>query len=208
MAQQINLYQARFRQDKQRFSAKTMLYTAVAVSFVLVSIAAYNGWKIFELQRQANAIEKQFLSAKQQKTDLERKITQGHADPALAEKVQRTENLLKNQQQLRALLQEDFFNGDLGYSRYLVALARQHIPGLWLTDISFSGAGRDLSLKGQTVVPELLPSYLQNLSKEALLQGLQFQVFQLNRLVNKEKAKTPDTLEFMVATSEAAGEKP
>ncbi len=208
MAQQINLYQSQFRVDKKRYSAKTLLHAAAAVFSVMAALAAYNGWKVLELRRQASAIEKQLLSITQQKTDLEQRITLGHADPALAEKVQRTEELLKSQQQLRALLQEDFFNGDQGYAGYLAALARQHIPGLWLTDIRLSGAGRGLTLKGQTVIPELLPSYLQNLSKETLLQGMQFQVFQLNRLVDEKNPKAADTLEFRVATSEDAGATP
>jgi hypothetical protein len=208
MAQQINLYQAQFRVAKRRYSAKNILHAATVIFCLMMIIAAYNGWKIFELRNQAAAIEQQTLSITQQKVELERKVILAHADPALVDKVERSEDLLKNQRQLRALLDEDLFSRDQGYSHYLVALARQHIPGLWLTDIRLSGAGQNLVLRGQTIAPELLPLYLQNLSKEAVLHGMRFQVFQLNRMVNKKKSETAGNLEFLLATSKVSEAKP
>ena len=205
MAQLINLYQTQFHDDRKRFSAKVMLHTTVAAVFVLAGIAAYNGWQILTLQHQSTLIRKQLQSLTREKSDLEQKLMAGRADPVLAEKVQRMEKLMNSRRQLRASLQDDLFNGGQGYSRYLAALARQQISGLWLTDITLTGAGRDITLKGKTVNPVLLPNYLQNLSSETLLQGKQFRVFQLNLPVDQKKSKGRDALEFLVATSNEAG---
>jgi len=208
MAQQINLFQSPFRDNKKRFSAQTMLYASAGAFALMLAMSGYSGWQIYALQRTAAAIEKQSQAMSVQKATLEQQITAAHADPDLAAQVQQTEEALNRQQQLRALLKQDLFGKNQGYSRYLVALARQHVPGLWLTDITLSGAGRGLSLKGETVVPELLPDYLQNLSQEDLLHGVNFRVFQLNRVADAKKSKAKSSLSFVVATSEEVGAKP
>ena len=202
MTQQINLYQVNFREDKQRFSANTLLQSALAVAATLLAIGAYQGWQILHLNRQVTSLERQVRLVKQQSADLTQKLVSGHEDPALAAKVQQAERLLKDRQQLQTLLTDDLFNGEQGYSGYLVALARQHIAGLWLTGITLTGAGRDLILRGETYLPDLVPRYLQRLSGEARLQGLEFQVFQLNRDTDKSKAANQGRFAFLVATSE------
>ena len=208
MNQQINLYQAHFREDKGSFSARTLLHGTAAVVSTLLAIAAFHGWQILLIQRQVASLEHQISLLKLQSSDMEHRLTAGHADPALTEKVKEMEVQLNSEQRLKAVLNDDLFDGGQGYSRYLIALARQHIKGLWLTGITLTGAGRNLSLSGKTVEPDLVPRYLQNLSRETLLQGMEFRVFQLNRTVDKPKAQNFDTFAFLVATSAAGGNKP
>ena len=100
-----------------------------------------------------------------------------------------------------------WFNSGQGYSRYLIALARQHIAGLWLTSIILNGAGHDIALQGQTTRADLLPRYLQNLSHESQLQGLELQIFHLNRNMDKTKSHYTGTFGFMVATTDTGGNK-
>ena len=208
MSQQVNLYQAQFREDALRFSAKTLLHSAAVAVFTLLAIAAFHGWQILQLQRQVVSLERQSALLKQQSADLAQKLTAGHADAALAEKVQKLESQLNSRQQLQAVLNDDLFSSGQGYSRYLVALARRHIAGLWLTDITLTGAGRDLTLRGETTEPDLVIRYLQNLSQETLLRGMGFHVFQLNRTADEPKSHKLDTFAFLVATSDTAGNQP
>ena len=55
---------------------------------------------------------------------------------------------------------------------------------------------------------DLLPRYLQNLSQEPLLQGLQLQVFQLNRSEDKTRSRRSGAFDFLVATSDTGEDKP
>ena len=208
MNQQINLYQAQFRDDKGSFSAKTLLRGGAAVVSALLAIAAFHGWQIFIMQGQVASLEHQISALKLQSSAMDQSLAAAHADTALADKVKRLEDRLNSQQQLKALLNDDLFDGGQGYSRYLIALARQHIAGLWLTGITLTGAGRNLSLRGKTVVADLVPRYLQNLSRETLLQGMEFRDFQLSRSADKPKSQNFDTFDFLVATSAAGGNKP
>jgi hypothetical protein len=208
MSQQINLYQAPFRENQQRLSAKMLLQGTAALAAVLLVMAALHGWEVLRLQHQVVYLEHQYGALKNQSTDLEKMLTTGHVDAALAEQVQKMENKLNSQQHLQSLLNDDLFNSGQGYSRYLVALARQHITGLWLTGIVLTGAGHDITLRGQALQADLVPRYLQNLSREPLLQGLEFQVFQVNRTADKTKSRNPRTFEFLVATSDTGGDQP
>lgn len=208
MSQQINLYQAHFREDKLRLSAKTVLRSSAAAVVILLAIAGFQAWQILVLQRQVVSLEHQSALLKLQSADLGQKLTAGHADPALAERVKKMQDQLNSRQQLQSVLNDDLFDSGQGYSRYLIALARQHIAGLWLTGITLTGAGRDLSLRGETTEPGLVIRYLQNLSRETLLQGMGFQVFQLNRTAGKPKSRNRDTFAFLVATSDTAGNQP
>ena len=208
MIQQINLYQAPYRENQQLFPAKMLLQGTVVFVSILLAMAALHGWQILRLQHQVVYLERQYSFLNIQSSDLQQKLTQGHADAALAEQVQKMETKLNSQQQLQSLLNNDLFNSGQGYSRYLIALARQHITGLWLTGIVLTGAGRDIALRGQATQAGLVPRYLENLSRETLLQGLEFQVFQVNRTEDKTKSRDSSTFAFLVATSDTGGGQP
>ena len=208
MNQQINLYQAPFRENQQRLSAKTLLQGTAAFVSILLIMAALHGWQIIRLQHQVTFLENQYSFLNTEYSDLEHKMTAGKVDPALAEQVKKMEDTLNSQQQLQSLLNDDLFNSGQGYSRYLIALARQHIAGLWLTSIILNGAGHDIALQGQTTRADLLPRYLQNLSHETQLQGLELQIFHLNRNMDKTKSHYTGTFGFMVATTDTGGNKP
>jgi Tfp pilus assembly protein PilN len=208
MIQQINLYQAPFRGNQQRLSAKTLLQGAAAFVSILLMMAALHGWQIIRLQHQVTFLENQYSFLNTEYSDLEHKLTAAHADTVLAEQVKKMEDKLNSQQQLQSLLNDDLFNSGQGYSRYLIALARQHIAGLWLTSIILNGAGHDIALQGQATRADLLPRYLQNLSHESLLQGLELQIFHLSRNTDKSKSRYTGTFGFMVATTDTEGSKP
>jgi len=203
----INLYQAHLREEKRRFSSKTLAQSALALVSILTAAASYNGWQIFQLRGQIAAAERRYALVKQQSSELGQQPPTRPVNAALAEKVHKLEYLLESQNQLRALLKDDLFAGGRGYSQYLVALARQHVAGLWLSGITLSGAGHGLTLRGHTIAPELLPRYLQNLAKETPLQGVTLHIFRLNRPEEKQTSAA-DALEFMVATADEEAKRP
>jgi hypothetical protein len=52
---------------------------------------------------------------------------------------------------------------------------------LWLTGIRIDAGGQQLALAGRTVQPDLLPDYMRRLSREAALQGRQFERLEVTR---------------------------
>jgi Tfp pilus assembly protein PilN len=62
--------------------------------------------------------------------------------------------------------------GDVeGYSRYLTALARQTMPGVWLTGLDIGGKSSTLVIKGRALDSALVPAYMRALNRAAPLPG-------------------------------------
>ena len=184
-----------------------LLQGTVAFVVIMLVMATLHGWEVLRMRHQVVFLEHQYSFLKTESDHLKHKVTAGHLDAALAEQVENLETKLNSQQQLQSLLKDDLFSSGQGYSRYLIALARQHVRGLWLTGITLSGAGHDIALRGQALRADLLPRYLQNLSREPLMQGLKLRVFQLNRDTGKSTSKRSAGFEFLVATSEPGGDR-
>lgn len=91
-----------------------------------------------------------------------------------------------------------------GHARFLRALARQSVDGLWLTEVTVAGAG-DIALRGRTLDPELVADYLKRLGREESLHGLAFDQLAFQRPVTPESATAPRFMEFSV-TSTGVGE--
>lgn len=207
MIDQINLYQTQLRDHKQPWSAKFIVQSTGAFFIMLIGIAASYGWQALALHRQNAALEQQSALITREISELAQQTTATQLDASLAEKIASLEEMLRSQQQLYMLLQNGVLDDPRtarGYSDHLVALARQHVAGLWLSRITLSGAGYDLTLHGKTTTPELLPRYLQNLSQEPVLKGIGFSAFQLT----PSSTAPADTMEFWVATSKQREEQP
>jgi hypothetical protein len=181
--QQINLYHPIFRKEEKKFSAATMLQAGVVVLTGVVLMYGYSWWRTQALRVQLRDINAQHTAAIARLGDISTKLPMRHGDPRLEQEARDLEKRIQAVQQIRTVARADLFKGAPGYSDYLVALARQSTAGLWLTGLTITGAGESLVLAGRTNYPELVPGYLQRLSGEQTLAGLQFEIFQLTRPV-------------------------
>jgi Fimbrial assembly protein (PilN) len=68
------------------------------------------------------------------------------------------------------------------YSEYLMALARQTLPGLWITGLDLHGQNQAMTLSGRMTEPTRLPSYLARLQNETVFQGRKFDQVQLRAM--------------------------
>jgi len=220
--QQINLYHPIFRRQEKKFSAKAMLQAGGAVLAGIVLMYGYSAWQLGSLRQHAAQIDREMTAATKQIGEMGKQIAGRRADPALQAEIKRTEALVDSSQRLRGILQRERFGNTVGFSNHLIAFARQHVAGVWLTGVSIQGGGADLTVEGRASDPELLPKYLQKLSAENSLSGTQFQTFVMNRpeekpaenkaAANKTTEKNPlaDYVEFLVKTDipEVAKKKP
>ncbi len=60
------------------------------------------------------------------------------------------------------------------FSRYLLALARQSMPTVWLTSINITGPQQAIDLAGSTFRPGDVPDFLQKLQREPVFMGKTF----------------------------------
>jgi len=55
------------------------------------------------------------------------------------------------------------------------------VNGLWLTGFKVTGDAAQISMSGGVLVPELLPTYIQRLGREQVMQGKTFSTLQMQQ---------------------------
>lgn len=179
--QQINLYHPIFRKQEKKFSAKAMFQAGAVVVGGIVIMYAYSAWQLSSLRQHSAQIDREMTAATKQIEQMGKQLAGRQADQALQTEIKRLEALMDTSQRLRAILRRERFGNTVGFSEHLIAFARQHVAGVWLTGVSIQGGGVDLTVEGRASDPELLPKYLQKLSAENSLSGTRFQTFVMNR---------------------------
>ncbi len=213
MKQNINLYHPIFRKQEKKFSALTMAQAAGLVVAAVVLIYAYTWSQVGSLEAQLKELDRQRESAVKRLTEVSTRFGgQVKANP-VDEQIARLEQEIAARQQLQKIAQQGNLGNTEGYSGILVALARQHVEGTWLTRIAVAGRGESMRLEGRSLSPDMVPQYIQRLSREPLLTGTQFKLFQMSRpeadakaLANKKAA--PHYVEFYFGTAKQDGVAP
>lgn len=200
MSAQINLYHDEFRAKVTRFSLALMLQLTAFTAVVLVMLSATDIWHIYQLKTDINRLENEQAVLDQERNSLKTQYGTQHANPGLAEKIADYEIIIANLVPLQQLIRESGFASGQGYSHYLVALARQRQPGMWFDSIHINGAGHGFALEGQTRSAQLLPEYIQSLSKESLLAGTEFSSLHMKQADAGEDTNHHRILQFSMAT--------
>ena len=180
MYQQINLYQPIFRRQQHVFSAFAMAKVIGIIAVALTLTYAYGIWQVSGLEAEVVLLEGREKAYAAQLARL---------DPTDA--IQRREQLedelrglnetLLQRQKLVETLRDRPLGSVRGFSAQLIALARSHQEGLWLTRMVFSGASGELQLSGISLRPESIPKYLQQLGDEEAMHGQRFDTFEIER---------------------------
>ncbi len=205
ITQQVNLYHPIFRKQHKRFSAKAMVQAGAGVVLGTLLMYGYAWWQTASLRHQVAQATAELDTARSRLETFNNQLAARHVDPRLAQEARDLELRANAAERVGQLLAGQALAGSSGYSKYFVAFARQHVSGVWLTGFSVTGAGEDVTLNGRTANPELVPRFLQQLSREEALSGVRFEVFQLQRPAKGDKGETHDYVEFVVKTSDERG---
>lgn len=204
MSQQVNLYQPIFRKQKRKFSAMAILQATVLMVLGIGLMYGYTQWQVRQLRGEVANTEKQLAGLTKRLDDITRQFGERLQSKELQARIQEVQAQLVEKQQLRVVLSSARFNTQ-GFSDYFIAFARQHQSGVWLTGLDITGAADQMTLKGRSINPELVPRYLQRLSNEQRLSGIEFRTFQMSRPGVDPKAKpAPSYVEFVATTGATA----
>jgi hypothetical protein len=170
MSQQINLFDPGLRTRRSPLTAATMV---AAVAVLVVGMLGYHQFERRGLA-QAEALRDQ---ADSRVTQLRAQLavagsqSRRDADKMLVDEIARVEARVKGWQDLLDRLRGAGIGNTEGHAGFIEALAREHAEGVWLTGVAIGGAAGGFSIQGRALRPELLPGYLQLLSREAALRG-------------------------------------
>ena len=189
MMRQINLFNPALLPQKQQFSAGTMLQAMGVIVLVLLGFVWFGQWQLSHLQKQSSANAKQLTSLRAQLEKLNASMPPREKSLRLVQDLSKAEQQLQGLQEVQGWLQSGSFGNSVGYASYMSALARQTVPGLWLTGFSFGGPGQSLALNGRVMQADLLPQFVQALSKEPSFHGKSFDGLEIWQGELDEKAK-------------------
>lgn len=198
MTQQINLYQPILRREQKVFSAVTMLQFLGALAIVMLAMFAFSRWQLAQLEAEHARLVTQERELIAQVTQL----TNGHQEKPESRELRRQAEMAQREIVLKTRLlklMESQPVHSAGFADAFAGLARQRVDGLWLTgvEIERSGESRDVFLRGRAARAELVPQFVQLLSREPAFAGLRFQHMRLAQ----PKDGSGDALAFELGTS-------
>lgn len=206
-AQNINL----FRDDlaEKRSAGNKATSFAVVAGLAVFGIAGHVGLIGWQIQVQRNDL----AQLNREFAELNAKVAESTSRILAAEGVNEGSNLEALESRIRELQArrtalEVYLNEDSpGFSDFLIALARQHVQGMWLTGIGISNQTRAVELDGASIRPELVTDYLSRLNFEPELNGIQFRGFRLSA-ADEKAAAAGGKVQFRVTTEELDGLQP
>lgn len=178
MRQQINLYQ-RARPIYMQISARSVLLANGILLAALLSIWTYGQFAVTRLQRQVELLQQQ-QQAQQNLMHSVSALYREKIDPAtLQQQVAQLEQTLQDRQQALVLLRNRTPAAQQGFAGRLQALAHPHIDGVWLEGVALDGRPGIQSLRGRSLDPALVATYLRALGNEPALAGTRFTEVQI-----------------------------
>jgi hypothetical protein len=174
VSQQINLFNPIFLKQKKTFSAVNMLD---AMALLVVGGALFYGYASIEslnFDRQSVETARQYEQAKALLAQTSVRYAPKKIDTSLEAEVNNLQAQLSARKATLDSLGMDTLASGASYAEYLRALARQSLPGLWLTHFSVGKGDAEMEIAGRALQPELVPAYIERLNQERAMRGRAF----------------------------------
>lgn len=207
MTQNINFYDASLRAKREWLTAAN---AATAVGVCVLAVTLGSAWALHDVSKlRGPAAETQAAleAAQQELVDLSQRVTQLKPDAKLQAELKLVQLAVTQRQSAFVLLQAGGLGNESGHANALGAFARQSIPGLWLTGVVLDN--QQVALRGRSTHPELIPTYVSRLNKEAALQGRSFRALSIDRpepaaAAASEPARASPFVEFSLISAQGA----
>lgn len=196
ITQQVNLFQPIFRKERKLLSFQVLWQGCAAVLVVLMMMYGWGMQQTLRLKSELAQQEKQQQAFTQQLVDVSAKLAGMKTDTAPQLVLANLERELVARQKVVDALTRVRDTYTQGVSTYLESFSRQMPKGVWLTGFTVQAGGEGLIIRGSSLKPELVPTFLDRLSTENTLMGTQFGLLQIQR-------ESPDAsfVDFTVTTS-------
>lgn len=181
MSQQINLFNPIFLKQKKIFTAVHMAQTLGLVAAGALLLAVYGAVKTSQLAQHVASGRAAVAAAEARLAQVAKEFPPRQKSKELEAEVARMQGELKSLHEVQSVLERGELGNTAGYSEYWRAFARQSVSGVWLTGVSLVGPGKEIALEGRALQPELVPGYIQRLTREAVLQGKSFGSLEIMR---------------------------
>jgi type IV pilus assembly PilN-like protein len=195
--QQINLLTEDLMARSESLQAQHLILVWSGVVAILFAFTVWQGFTVWGLNRE-------LADTRVEIADLVAANAQQRAQLVDPSELRAQLGELRDRQLLQGALVEQLRGQQNkgGFSPYLQGLAKARVEGLWLTNINLQGgsggAADQLTLKGTTVNPRLVPKLLQGLAELPAFQGKRFQ--QLELYANPDGGPDNSLVEFIITS--------
>ncbi|MBL4762602.1 MAG: hypothetical protein JKY93_07890 [Gammaproteobacteria bacterium] len=181
MRQQVNLYQEQFKKLVVRLSAKQILVVIAVFAVFMLGYSAYLQNHVSDLRAKKLYLSADITQLKSRVTVLEAQLSDSNKSVRLDKNIRSLRNKITSRKKLLQFVEARGVHQGEGLSEYLTALSRQHIKGIWLTDIKVTKGGSDLVLHGSALKADLVPMFIAKLHEEDSYEGREFKRLSITR---------------------------
>ena len=181
MKQSVNLYLPEFRKRKEWLTSSRMLLIFSAAIGLLVFASGVEIWRYVGKKEELADIQSQHTALVAATENLRSSFGTQLPDEKLQGQIKQLEQALQNKQAILKFMDGKDFGNASGFSEYLADLSRYYMQGLSLTEIKLTEGGRSVTLSGQVTKADVVPLYLQSLSKGKSYTGKNFRTLQINQ---------------------------
>lgn len=202
ISQQINLYRVALSTRPQKRRARlwriglaSVAALAVGYCVIITADVALQQWNMTRISARHHQMNQKLAELKSQM------VIPHKGDPAatfegLSERLQRAERE-------RQTLEQVIAKPGPGFSSTFMALARQHLQGLWLTHIDRGAGIESLQVKGRAIDPALVPKFVRKLASESVLQGATFETLKIY-VPDEDELVSKGVVEFVAGRVEGS----
>lgn len=188
MTQQINLYQpAVFIKTSPCSTRRLLLAVGVGVGLLLFGYGVVR-WQLWRTEACLADMNAQEQAARQRVVNLQQSYPVRAYSETLARQVVHLRAEKAARLPLLTLLVDHSPDEFPGFSKHLHGLAREDLAGVWLRDIALADGGHSLVLQGSALRAELVPRYVQRLSRQSSFAGLEFASLVMSRSEDRKEA--------------------
>lgn len=179
MSQQINLFNPAFQPQKHVLSAAQLALVAGVVVIGIAGLGLMGSMRTAELQQQADAGAVQLDKRQARLASVNTEFVPRAKDATMADQLLDADRKLAAMRHVSGALSRGELGDTNGFGGYFKALARQSMPGLWLTGVTVDAGGAQIGIRGRAMDPAMVPGYLNRLTSEPLMQGKSFASLQI-----------------------------
>lgn len=209
MSQQINLFNPIFLKQKRYFSVVTMAQALGLIAIGAALFYAYANYQVQQMAKQTQLMTARYESEQKRFLSYASEFSPQRANQALSEELIALESQATEQDHVLGALKNGAIGNTKGYSEFMRAFARQAVTGLWLKGFEITGDGtQGMMLKGGVVNPQLLPVFIQRLSREEMMRGKSFSILEMKQPVNTDsQLSAPTYIDFSIRSTIAVTEE-
>lgn len=165
MKQQVNLYLAEFRVQKDPVTLLLMGQILGAVMITMLVVAAFDVFTRWQVASELSDLREVLAQETIKTNNLDSQLAGRSRSDDLANRLAQAEATLGSSRQIAEFLSETKLGNINGFSEHFKDLSRAIIPGIAVSGFEFSQGGDTISIRGKVADSALVPLYVNNIKQ-------------------------------------------